>query len=130
MLILDIIGGLLAMPGLILLGFWIGLRRAGSQSALTAGAPDKALGGTHRLVKVFTDVGWWYKCSCGRQQPVYPSGVTNRYDSTEAKALNAWKTHAGLYKGLTGLASADQTEIDRLRAELKKQQDACFCKDL
>lgn len=129
---------LLAMMSLILLKVYFpltGVRVRNvappEQSPVIAGVSSH----THNLIKVWRreDVshdskGWWFQCSCGQISPGTRVGG-NSYGS-EANAIETFKVHVSLYKGL-GLTQNNPavTELNKVKKDYTEYRSKCYCKD-
>jgi hypothetical protein len=89
----------------------------------------------HTLIRVWNrdDVshrkrGWWYECSCGRQQP--GSAVDEWTRGSEADALKTFKKHAGLYQEFTIEAvNPLKVELEKERKTFAEYRKKCYCKE-
>jgi hypothetical protein len=91
----------------------------------------------HRLVKIWDNrscdhnrQGWWFECSCGLKRQA--SDVTKIYLGSEKGAMDTYKSHAALYKGLAisepAINPFEKKYNDEVAA-FKEYRDKCFCKD-
>jgi hypothetical protein len=106
----------------------------GADKLKRGGSGPKALSTSHDLHKVYyqrsdfmAERGWAWRCSCG------VNALINSYSNTsEERALSAWKKHKALYTELALETGENPYKVlyEDKQAELEKVKAACYCKDI